>query len=158
MVVPTTLIDDFSRALSDLDDVLCVKVRHKNDMEYNERLCDAQIFSFLRAHEVLKALLATLCSAHEDDQMDIKKRVALLCEHDILDEKQAKSLLHQCEMADFLAIFDKMWLYHEDELAEYEEEVEKICTYYQNMKTLLTSVGAQYTPLEQKKETVYESH
>lgn len=144
MVVHTDIIKDFRHALADLDNILAFKPKKYLEADFEWRLFDAQVFCFLRTHEVLKALLYALPVEQSDDQqVDAEKVIDLLCVQGIITECLAQRLKRQCEMRDFFSIFDSSCLRDEEEVAEYKKEVAQIPSYYDDMNQLLNAIITQ---------------
>jgi hypothetical protein len=123
---------DFGRALADFNKVLTIK---KN----TEEVQDAQIFSFMRANAVFRALIFNIYAENSDDEVkDIEQMIIAFYALDIISEEQANRLIEQSNTAHLFSL-DKDWL-EGDDLRFFEEEVASLSTYYEDMRTLLDNL------------------
>jgi hypothetical protein len=132
MIIHADIMRDFGRALADLNKVLMIK---KN----TEEVQDAQIFSFMRANAVFRALIFNIYAENSDDEvMDLEQMIIAFYALDIISEEQANRLIEQSNTAHLLSL-DKGWL-DGDDVCFFDEEVASLSTYYEDMRTLLDNL------------------
>ena len=148
MVVHADIVEDFSRSLSELNDMLSVSV-HQKDPIFNGMVKDAQIFSFLRTSEVLRSLIKNIHDENTDEahRADMETAVVTLCMLDLIDDEKAKNFLEQFDAAEFLAL-DRSWLDDEGDRCLFDSGMYDITSYCNQMITLLDVVSSQCTLIE----------
>ncbi len=133
MDIHAEILEDFSRALADFHSVLVEK--------NTEMVRDAQIFSFIRANDVFRALIRNIYAENSDDEvMDSEQMIIALCALDVISEGQAKRLIQQPDSADLLTL-DRSWFDAAEDVQYYDEEVTALTTYYEDMSTLLKNLS-----------------
>ena len=152
MVVRIDLVEDFSRSLSELNDMLLVSVDQK-DFVYRGIVRDAQLFSFLRSSEVLRTFIMHMHTENCDDQYvsDTESAVVNLCMIDMIDDEQAKDILDQLDLAEFLAL-DRSWLDQEDDRRLFDGGIRNIFSYCKGMSRLLNEVSSQCTLIDHEEK------
>ncbi len=149
MHIHADILQDFGKALADFKAVLTQESNR-------EVVRDAQIFSFIRANEILKALINNLYAENTDDDLhDPEQMLIALCALDLIAEDQVKRLIEQIDCADYLAL-DRTWLDAPEDAEYFDEEVASFPTYYDDMKTLYENLYRVGTLL--RYEECYESH
>ncbi len=134
MDIHADILEDFSRALADLGDVLMVK-------KVSELVRDAQIFSFIRANDVFRTLIRNIYAENSDDEtLESEQMIVALCALDIVTDEQAKRLIQQSDSADLLAL-DRSWFDVPEDVQYYDEEVAALSTYYEDMSILLSNLS-----------------
>jgi len=148
VVVHGDLVEDFSKSLSELNDVLSVNL-HQKDPIFRAIVKDAQIFSFIRTSEVLKNLIQDIHSENSegDSQEDIESAVLTLCMLDIIDEDQAQRLLNQLELADFF-VLDRSWLESDKDRRFFDGGIQEIPSYHEVMSSMLNSISSRGTLID----------
>ena len=134
MDIHADILEDFSRALADFGDVLMVK-------KLSNVVRDAQIFSFIRANDVFRALIRNIYTENSDDEtLESEQMIVALCALDIVTDEQAKRLIQQSDSADLLAL-DRSWFDVAEDVQYYDEEVAALSTYYEDMSILLSNLS-----------------
>lgn len=160
MIVRADIVEDFSRSLSDLNDVVVVKA-DKRDTFFCAAVKDAQLFSFLRAVELLRALLGNIQSEECDDccddcdssgSDDTEGSVMRLLMFGIIEEAPAMKLLQLLDSAEFL-VLERSWLDHEDAGLIYDSSVLDIPRYCDLMGNFLETVSTDFLLVDTQEVT-----
>lgn len=148
MVVHGDLIEDLSRSLSELNDVLSVNL-HQKDPIFRAIVRDAQLFSFVRTAEVLRHVIDDIHTENSEGSVvhDNEAGILTLCMLDVIDDEQAQSLLQQLELAEFLAL-DRSWLESAEDLRTFDRGIQEIAQYHKCMSNLLDEVSSHCTFIE----------
>ena len=150
MVVRADLVEDFSKSLCELNDMLSVPLNQK-DPVLRGVARDAQLFTFLRSSDVLRSLVRNIHAENCTDHypVDTETAVISLCMLDLIDDEQARDILNQLDAAEFLAL-DRNWLDQEDDRRVFDEGVHDMSMYCNGMMRLLNDVCSECTLIEEE--------
>jgi hypothetical protein len=151
------LVEDLSRSLAQLHDVLSVKVS-KEEPLYASLVQDAQIFSFVRTSQVLRLLMQSI-RAEDDEEFyksDIESVIFSLCLNEVITEEQAEKLLHQLDIEEFF-LLDGTWLDSEQDRRTFEGGINELTSFFQTMNRFLDTVSREFM-LREREETSHECH
>ncbi len=148
VVVHGNLVEDLSQSLSELNDVLSANIYQK-DPVYRAIVKDAQIFSFVRASEVVRRLIRDIHSENTEGEVvqDIETGVITLCMLDIFEDEQANSLLNHLDLAEILTL-DRSWLESDEDRRVFDGGIQEIASFYANMCALLDEVSSHGTLID----------
>lgn len=157
MIIDADLVEDFSQSLTELHEVLYVRIREKDTL-HKALVHDARIFSFLRASQVLRSLIVSIHRENSEQyyRADIESMVFSLCMLEIIDEDQAEHLLRQFDLADFY-VLDRAWLDSEEDRRMYEGGLHELPSYWRTMSQLFDTISREYTLLK-RNEKPHEGH
>jgi hypothetical protein len=155
MYVNFCLIEDMSRSLVEMSDILEFPLKEDNE-EQSLMVRDARIYSFLRCAEIFKAVLFNIYllndleefEAEDADPEDIEDLLETFFDAGVFDQERLDHFSCLFGMAGLLAV-DKEWLEDGEKTQIYEDGVkaipdmyEYICSYLQSMSDKLEIIDS----------------
>ena len=157
MDVCADLVEEFSASLTELQDVLLVKVP-QNDPFYASLVQDARLFSFVRTSQVLRSVIRSLQDEEHEEfyNGDTESAIYSLCLLDMLTEDQAETLLRQVALEEFF-LLDQPWLDSEEDLRTFESGLHELPLFFRTMNQFLDRISTDCT-LRARDEVLDECH